>query len=376
MQTLDRLPTPALLLDGEVLRRNIDRMQKKAERLNVALRPHIKTHKCIEIAKQQVAAGAQGITVSTFYEAEQFSRAGFEDITWAFPMPPVYASRVADLNDAITFNVTIDSEQALNVIAKHVREKSFRVWLEIDCGLHRSGVPDNSPMVLELANRIQVSKEFQLIGILTHAGHSYHSKTIDEVKIAAAEERDRMLTLAEHLRSHGIDVPGISIGSTPTASVVDNLEGVTEIRPGNYVFYDYMQVALGTCTVEDCALSVLASVVSHQPGSDYFITDAGALALSKDLGPVHIHPMNGYGHLFQDYGQKRLYGDLEMSSITQEHGKVSANSADQIEGAFKVGDCVRILENHSCLTAAQFDYYYVVEGDRIVDRWQILRGRT
>ncbi|MGH2566911.1 MAG: alanine racemase [Bacteroidota bacterium] len=375
--TINELPTPALLLDLEILDRNLKAMQERATRLGVTLRPHIKTHKCIEVGKKQLQLGAKGITVSTFYEAEQFSKAGFNDITWAFPIPPVYAARAVQLNENNNFRVVVDSLEAKGHLDKAARVsgKKLHVWLKVDCGYHRAGVDPKSPRAEELVRKLSESKALEFDGILTHAGHSYHAKSRKEILSVAEQERSVMVEFAERMRAKGYRVPAISVGSTPTMSVVGNLSGVSEIRPGNYAFYDYTQAVIGSCAVADCALTVLASVISHQPGASHFVTDAGALALSKDLGPTHVRNDMDMGILFENYERKRLHAHIHLRNLSQEHGTVIADSPKTIEGKFYVGDRVRILEQHSCLTAAQFDEYAVVKGDEVVDRWKILRGR-
>ena len=377
--TIYQLPTPALLLDIDILERNLQRMQEHALKHHVSLRPHIKTHKCIEIAKKQQTLGAKGITVSTFYEAEQFAEAGFNDITWAFPLPLVYIDKAMKLADKITLRLVIDSVEAQASLQKAAAnaDKPVHVWLKVDCGFHRAGVDPSSAFAEELARSLVKSKSLCFDGILTHAGHSYLTKSKQEILDIAGQERSTMVNFAERLRRKGIAVPAISIGSTPTMTLTNNLEGITEIRPGNYVFYDYMQTQLGVCSVSDCVLTVLASVISHQPEALHFVTDAGALALSKDQGATHIRNDMGMGILYEDYERKRLFThiDVQMKSLSQEHGKVIVEKENYIEGKFRVGERVRILEHHSCLTAANFDYYYVVRGNEVVNQWKILRGR-
>jgi D-serine deaminase-like pyridoxal phosphate-dependent protein len=185
-----------------------------------------------------------------------------------------------------------------------------------------------------------------------------------------------MIEFAERMRDKGYSIPMISIGSTPVMSVAESLKGIDEARPGNYAFYDYTQVMLGSCGIAECALTVLSSVISHQPGASYFITDAGALALSKDQGPTHIRNDMDMGIIYEDYERRRLHPHIHYRTLSQEHGKVVTVDPRFIEGKFKVGDRVRILEHHSCLTAANFDRYYVVRGEEIVDQWKILRGRV
>jgi D-serine deaminase-like pyridoxal phosphate-dependent protein len=372
------LPTPALLIDHDILERNLTTMQDRANTLGVALRPHIKTHKCIEIANQQLELGARGITVSTFYEAERFAAAGFNDITWAFPLPPVYAPKVAELYEKSRIRIVVDSLEArehIDNIAR-VSGQHIHVWLKVDCGYHRAGVDPRSLLAEELLRSLSESKVLIFDGILSHSGQSYNAHNRGEILAYAEQERFVMIEFAERMREKGYNVPMISIGSTPVMSVAENLKGIDEGRPGNYAFYDYTQVMLGSCSIADCALTVLASVISHQPGASYFITDAGALALSKDPGPTHIRNDMDMGIIYEDYERKRLHPHIHYRTLSQEHGKVVTVDPRFIEGKFKVGDRVRILEHHSCLTAANFDQYYIVRGEEIVDEWKILRGRV
>lgn len=372
------LPTPALLIDHDILERNLTTMQDRANTLGVALRPHIKTHKCIEIANQQLELGARGITVSTFYEAERFAAAGFNDITWAFPLPPVYAPKVAELYEKSRIRIVVDSLEArehIDNIAR-VSGQHIHVWLKVDCGYHRAGVDPRSSLAEELLRSLSESKVLIFDGILSHSGQSYNAHNRGEILAYAEQERFVMIEFAERMRDKGYNVPMISIGSTPVMSVAENLKGIDEGRPGNYAFYDYTQVMLGSCSIADCALTVLASVISHQPGASYFITDAGALALSKDPGPTHIRNDMDMGIIYEDYERKRLHPHIHYRTLSQEHGKVVTVDPRFIEGKFKVGDRVRILEHHSCLTAANFDQYYIVRGEEIVDEWKILRGRV
>lgn len=374
---IDSLQTPSLLLDLDVLEHNLAAMQEKARRLGVVLRPHIKTHKCIEIGKRQTALGAKGITVSTMFEARAFADAGFDDITWAFPLPPVYAAAVAQFPEHVTLRVVVDSREAKGHLEKACRAagRKIHVWLKVDCGYHRAGVDPGSPQAVELAGSLAGSPVLEFDGILSHSGHAYKARRREEIVPFAEQERDVMVGFADVLRGRGIPVRAVSIGSTPALSVIEDLAGITEIRPGNYAFYDYTQVMIGSCGVHECALTVLASVVSHRPGAAHFITDAGALALSKDAGPTHVKNPMGMGILFEEYAKRRLVSHLQLTTLSQEHGTVTAEAPRFIEGKFAVGERVRILEHHSCLTAAQFDRYHVVQGDTVVDQWNILRGR-
>lgn len=358
---LEGIPTPALLLDLDVLEANLARMAARCRDLGVRLRPHIKTHKCIEVAERQRALGARGITVSTLYEARVFGRAGFDDRTWAFPLPASRVQEAAELSSEDGLALTVDSPEMVEALERTGRR--CRVWLEVDSGHGRSGVDPSSPRALRVAERLDRSPTLELAGLLTHAGQAYEGRVPEEIAAAVEEERAITVALADRLREAGIPVPAVSVGSTPGMARARSLEGVHEVRPGNYVFHDYAQVVLGTCEVRDCALTVLATVISSRDGSDRSVVDAGALALSKDTGPSWIPP--AYGRILA--GRGVLRDDVQVTSVSQEHGILDAS--------LPIGERVRILPNHSCLTAACFDLYHVVRGEEVVALWRIERGR-
>jgi D-serine deaminase-like pyridoxal phosphate-dependent protein len=337
-------------------------MARRARDLGVNLRPHIKTHKCIEIARRQAELGAKGITVSTLDEAEVFSRHGFRDITWAFPIIYSRLEQAVRLAQEVDLGLVVDSHAALSWLDK--AEARIKVWLKIDCGQGRAGVDPDSDLSIALASRIHQSPAMVFGGILTHSGQAYDSGAHNTPADVAAHERQVMAELANTLRGHGITVPEVSVGSTPAMSVVDNLEGITEARPGNYVFYDYTQTVLGSCQLEDCALNVLTTVVSSPPGSGRSVIDAGALALSLDPGPRSRCPP-GYGLIVDDQGRPKP--DLRVVGLSQEHGVVNQE--------LPLGTRLRVLPNHSCLTTACFDEMVVVQEDSAEHLWAIWRGR-
>ncbi|HVR97203.1 MAG TPA: alanine racemase [Thermoanaerobaculia bacterium] len=363
MTSIHDVATPALLLDFDVLERNLRHMADRAAGFGVRLRPHIKTHKAIEVAERQRALGVSGITVSTLYEARVFIEHGFDDVTWAFPVILSRLDEVRELAGRATLRVVVDSREAVEALER--LDRPLHVWIKVDCGYHRAGVDPESPLALELARRLAESPALAFDGLLTHSGHAYKGKSREEIVATAEQERSVMAGFAGRLRGEGIEVPEVSVGSTPAMSVVERLDGITEARPGNYAFYDFMQVGLGACAVRDCALTVMSSVVSHRPGDERSVIDAGALALSKD--PGIDRPVPSMGEVYEDYGAGRLSEEARLVSLSQEHGIVSAPLA--------VGTRLRILPNHSCLTAACFDEYLVVRGDEVVDRWKIWRGR-
>lgn len=379
-------PTPCLVLDLDVLERNLRRMALRLRRLGVRLRPHVKTHKCLEICETQAELGGPGFTVSTLDEARILMQDGrFTDLLWAYPVIPSRLDQVVEtarLGPAgSVLRLVVDSAEAVDLLERRVAPKlpATHVWLEVAAGYARSGVDPTSEESLLLARRIADSQFLTFNGILSHSGHAYARPGRDALLDAAEEERTAMAAFAERLRDAGIEVPRVSVGSTPAMSVAhelpDGLEGVTEARPGNYCFFDYTQVLLGSCTVEECALTVLSTVISSQPGAgapgdrgegDRSVIDAGALQLSKDAGPSWIDPP-GYGRIFREPAfsadSRELRDDACIVSLSQEHGVVDAR--------LPYGSRLRVLPNHSCLVVPHFRQYVVVRGDRIVDRGEI-----
>jgi D-serine deaminase-like pyridoxal phosphate-dependent protein len=212
----------------------------------------------------------------------------------------------------------------------------------------------------------------EFTGILTHAGHSYSTKSIPEIRSIAVQEQDEMIRFASKLRAKDIEPETISIGSTPTLMLAESFHPeITEIRPGSYVYFDYMQVRLGVCKITDSSFSVLTSIVSKH--SDRLVTDAGATALSKDLGPIHIEQDCGFGKFYEDYETGIIDTESSIVSLSQEHGKVEFTN-DSFLSRKNLDDKLRILPNHSCLTNNLFDEIYVLQGERVVDKWKIHRG--
>lgn len=370
---LETIKTPALVLDIERVRRNAGRMGERIQSFGAKLRPHVKTHKCVEVARLQTTGHSGAITVSTLREARAFSHQGFTDILYGVPVEPgkfdeaISLSRECERLALITDDLQIP--ELLNEKARRAGVH-LELFLKVDCGYHRCGVEPESAEAIEIPRRIHASSNLSFAGILTHAGHSYHCRTKEELLAVARRERDLMTETAARLRSLDIPVPVISIGSTPTMTHVDHLEGITEARPGNYIFFDAFQATLGSCSFEDCALTVLAAVVHRDASRRKVVLDAGAIALSKDRGAVELDRECGYGLMLDLEGRDT---GARVRSLSQEHGELFVSDEETFD-RLRVGARVRVLANHSCLTAAQHSHYNVLEAGRIVDRWEIQRG--
>ena len=348
--TIDDLGTPAVLVDLDVLERNIARMADDARRLGVRLRPHAKTHKSPEIGRMQLAAGAQGLALAKTSEAQVFAAAGFEDIFIAFPVVGSDKARLLlDLAERARLAVGVDSVEGATALAQVFRDAGRRldVMLKVDVGFHRVGVaPERAP---EVASRIADLAGLELRGVFTHAGHAYMAESADAVADVGREEGRQLAAVAADLRRAGLPIQEVSVGSTPTARHVMAVPGVTECRPGNYVFHDASQVALGSCALDDCALTVLTTVVSVSPPRRA-VLDAGSKTLSSD--PLRPRG-DGYGLL--------LGGRSRIKRLSEEHGVVELEDGETL----RVGDRVRILPNHACVVANLHDRLFAVRGGRV-----------
>lgn len=368
---LHALPTPSLVVDRARVERNVRRLGTRIAALGARLRPHVKTHKTIEVARLQQAAGMRGITVSTLAEARAFAAHGFDDITYAVPIEPgKFAAVCAMVAGGTRLAVITDDPSVPGPLAGAAQQAgvTVEVYMKVDCGYGRAGVDPRSPAMIELAQRIGERTNLRFAGIVAHAGHSYKARGAAQLLAVARSERDVMVEAAAALASAGVPVPTVSIGSTPTATHIDHLTGIDEVRAGNYCFFDVMQVAIGSCAADDVALSVLAAVVHRDRGK--VILDAGAIALSKDAGIADPDGVTHYGRVVTLEGEDL---GLRVTALSQEHGWVDVPDAARLD-RLTVGTRVRVLANHSCLTAAQFGEYAAVEGTRIVERWVNHRG--
>ena len=334
----------------------------------VSLRPHLKTAKSSEVARLATAGEAGGITVSTLAEAEYFVEHGFRDILIAAAQPPSRLDRAARLVGAgATVTLIADHPVLGAAIAAHSAQ--FRALVEIDSGDHRAGVAAEGPELLAVARQMGD----KLVGVMTHAGHSYDCRDVDCVKRVAEDERSAVVLAAGRLRESGLRCDVVSVGSTPTMTHADRLEGVTEARPGVYMFHDLFQAAIESCRREDIAVTVLASVIGVNVAENRFLVDAGALALSKDRSTQSTDEDAGYGEVWDLFGQASM-GDCRIERAWQEHG-LAVGVDPALMPRLEVGSRVRIAPNHACITAAAHDRYYVVDGGlEVVAEWDRVNG--
>ncbi|OMG72087.1 DSD1 family PLP-dependent enzyme [Burkholderia ubonensis] len=370
------LDTPAALIDAGRMRRNIDRMQAHLDKLGVKFRPHVKTSKCRHVVDAQIAAGAQGITVSTLKEAEQFFAGGVRDIVYAVGMVPARLGQALALRrQGCDLKIVTDNLHAAKAIADFGREQGerFEVWIEVDVDGHRSGIQPEDELLIDVG-RVLVDGGMILGGVLAHAGSSYEYDTREALVKIAEQERRRTVRAAERLRAARLPCPVVSIGSTPTALSAENLEGITEVRAGVYVMFDLVMHNVGVCALSEIALSVLTTVIGHQEEKGWAIIDAGWMAMSRDRGTQRQARDFGYGLVCAEDGE--VLGEYVVSAANQEHGIVSRLRTPDADIAkrFPIGTRLRILPNHACATGAQHPEYHAVGDDGSVQTWPRFYG--
>lgn len=367
-ESLETVETPALVLDMTKLDRNVARLRAHLDSLNVAFRPHVKSAKSVDVAHRLFGGGVGPITVSTLAEADYFAAAGFTDITYAVGLAPHKIHRARELvASGVDLGVLIDSVGQARALVDAARDGGAMpaVLIEIDCDGHRGGVLPHDPSLVAIADTLKAGG-VELRGVLTHAGESYSAWGGAGLPEAAEQERAATVSAAEILRAAGHASPVVSVGSTPTAHFAKNLDGVTEVRAGVFMFFDLVMHGIGVCELEDIALSVVATVIGHRPEKGWILTDAGWMAMSRDRG-TQKHPVDqGYGVVCSIDGQP--FADLIVDDASQEHGIIKVRpGSDAALPDLPLGARVRILPNHACATGAQHDAYNVVEsGDRKV----------
>ncbi len=364
--TLDDLPTPCLVLDLALLKRNLAAMQAAVARHpGLLLRPHLKTAKSREVAR--LASPDFGpITVSTLAEARYFAEAGWRDQIYAVGIVPAKLDAVAALNEAgAAVKVITDDFDVARAIALH--PGPIEALIEVDVGEGRGGISPEDPLL----EAIGAALGPRLAGVLSHSGHSYNGRGADDMAAVAEAERAGITLAADRLRAAGLPVRIVSLGSSPTALHARRMDGVTDVRAGVYMFGDLFQAQLGTHAVEDIALTVLASVIGRSTARNTLMLDAGALALSKDRSTQAAPRDYGFGLVLDRLGRPSL-GEAIIARAYQEHGEVR-NDAPM--PALPLGTRLRVAPNHCCLTAAAHDRYHVVDGnDAVIAVWDRVNG--
>jgi D-serine deaminase-like pyridoxal phosphate-dependent protein len=356
------LPTPQVLVDRTRLLSNIERMQAAADARRVRLRPHAKTHKIPAVARWQMDRGAGGICCAKIGEAEVFAAAGIEDIRLPYPVNPRNAERLLALMDRCRVSIIVDHPAVAGGWSDVMRAagRTLDVLVKVDVGSHRCGIDPAAPAGLEFVRLVSALPALRLKGLLSHAGHSYSASSASALADVARAEVELLRTLADQARRDGISIDEISVGATPTARFIE--PGVTELRPGTYAYFDRTQVALGAARLQDCALTVVAMVVS-KPSRDRIVLDCGSKTLTNDPPHGFDHP-KGFGVVFAALDAAAKDDDLTIERLSEEHAVVSAASGST---RLEPGDLVRVLPNHACPVSNLVDCVRLVEGREVVE---------
>ncbi len=377
LSRLNELTTPALLIDNVRFERNVDRLNRQLARLDVPLRPHLKTVKNVELAQRMLDGHLGGATVSTLAEADWFFSAGIDDLLYAVGIAPGKLDAVARrIRDGMRLMLVLDHPDAARAVAESASRHGidFQVLLEVDADGHRAGFRPDDPSLVNAA-RILHEGGATPAGVMVHAGGSYGCRDRDCLVRMAGEERDAAVAAVEALRAAGFDAPVVSVGSTPTAIFAEDLTGVTEVRAGVYAFMDLVMAGLGVCELDEIAISVLTEVIGHRAREGEVIVDAGWMSLSRDRGTAGQDVDQGYG-VVCDAAGRVLSPDVIVQSTNQEHGILARRDGEPLDpGEFPIGRRLKVLPNHACATAGQFEAMWLVgSDDRSVQRLERCRG--
>jgi len=353
MTDYPEIDTPALLFDLDVVEGNVAEMAAVTRAAGVGLRPHTKTHKSPELARMQRDAGAVGITVAKLGEAEVMVDGGLNDVLVAYPIVgDAKLRRLRALLERARIRVSLDAVEVAEGIGTVGTELGtpVPVLVEVDTGLHRMGRPPGEPSA-DLAEAIARVPGVEVLGLLTHAGHAYAATDARELTRIAEREALDLLETAERCRKDGLELREISVGSTPTARLVAQVEGVTEIRPGTYIFNDVQQLRLGVATQDACGARILTTVVAR-PTAERFLIDAGTKAFSGD---------GGSGPPFPGRGVVVGRPDLILDFMNEEHGVGHLTGAAPLA----IGERLEVIPLHVCSAVNLFDEASVVRAGRV-----------
>lgn len=360
------METPYIAIEESIAEQNIERMANLAKENGVQLRPHIKTHKLPSFAKKQLAQGAVGITVATISEAEVMASAGINDIFIAYPI--VTESKAEQLillkQKVSNLIVGVDSMFGANIlhqIAKKHNEK-IQVRLEIDTGLSRTGVSPET--AADIAEQVVQLDHLVFEGIFTFKGAVYEGEGTRNLEAAGKEEGEMMIRVATAIKERGINISSISVGSSPSAATVVKVAGVTEVRPGTYIFNDVMQEAFGLCTWEDCAAHVVCTVVSKSK-KGHIVIDGGSKTFATDVQP------DGAPLYLKGFGKVKGYPNAVFERMNEEHGVIELNGED-----INIGDQISIIPNHICSTVNLHNHVFIKKQDNSVEKLDVAaRGK-
>ncbi|WP_416148876.1 alanine racemase [Salipaludibacillus sp. HK11] len=347
----EKIQTPAIIIDESKMRNNIKRMLAVKEKYGVNLRPHFKTHKSSLIAQEQLVAGADGITVASVSEAELLLQKGVTDILVAYPLVDI--EKVKRLkpylhNARVIFAIDSQAQAIRMNEAASELDVGFEVWIKINSGLNRCGVEPGKD-ALALAEYITSLSGLQLTGLYTHAGHSYAATSKKQKEAVTEQEVASILQSAELCEQQGIKITNRSVGSTPTFERAASYHGITEVRPGNAVFFDRMQIGLDVAEQQEVAITILTQLISIK--KNRLIFDGGSKAFTTEKGAHGNEGVDGFGESID-------HPELILTRLSEEHGIVDLTEQNKI---IHLGDKLRFIPNHACTAVNLFDHYIVLK---------------
>ena len=354
---------PTLILDKEVCLRNIERMAQKAKAKNLFFRPHFKTHQSAAVGEWFRDAGVTAITVSSVQMAGYFAKNGWNDITIAIPVNTLEINQINSLAKKIKLNLLVENKDALIQLSKFIKSP-VGLFIEIDTGHNRTGImASKTNQIDNLLEIIKQNPVIQFKGFLTHAGHTYKAKTRHEIYNFHFDALLKMRSLKNRYKKDWPDLI-VSMGDTPSQSICENFDGVDEIRPGNFVFYDLMQLKLGSCNFEDIAIRLVCPVIAKHGSRNEITIYGGAIHISKD-SIINIDGKSLYGQIVIRKGNEKILLDEKnyLCDMSQENGILKITYKDF--HLINVGDLVEIIPVHSCLTANLMGSYYTTDGEHL-----------
>lgn len=364
------LKKPTILIDKKKVLANIKRMQQKADKNRVDLRPHFKTHQSRSIGEWFRKQGTQKIAVSSISMARYFKNSGWKDIMIAIPVNILEIDEINDLNQNITIHLVVDSIFAIKYLSSNLKNKTY-IWIEIDTGYNRTGIyPSDLPLITEITHICNQSNNLHLQGIMSHTGQAYSSKSIDEISQIYQETLNNMIGVKNELEKICVNEIQISLGDTPTFSIIESFDSyLNEIRPGNYIFFDLMQKQINSCKEDDIAIAIVCPVISILPQLNQLVIYGGGIHLSKEYLEVKNN-RKIYGKLAKlnsDYTWNELSPAIYIDGLSQEHGII--NAPDYFIQGIKIGDLICIIPVHSCMTANLHSSLYTTDLEKL-DKFQ------
>lgn len=346
---LEHITKPTLIVDERKCKANISEMVAKAKKYQLELRPHFKTHQSIEIGRWFREFGLNKITVSSMDMALYFASDGWDDITVAFPVNWREINKITELGSKIKLNLLVESVETIEFLSSHLTSPAG-VFIKIDTGYQRTGIPvAQAEYIGQVIHKINRSGFMKFKGLLVHNGHTYKAHSVDEIKEIHRNSLIQLADLKKSLSNLAQSIP-VSIGDTPSSSICDQYEGISEIRPGNFVFYDLVQQQLGSCSYKNVAVSMACPVVAKHPGRRNIIVYGGGVHFSKEfLNDASGQKIYGRVVVYTESGWSEPIEECILSSVSQEHGII--NASETLLKSVKIGDLIGVLPVHSCMTA-------------------------